>query len=62
MRGERIELYEDRSGEWRWRWVAANHEPIADSGEGYTTHENARDAAERVRKNNPEVPIYEVEA
>lgn len=27
--------YLDRAGEWRWRLRAANHEPIADSAEGY---------------------------
>lgn len=61
MRGERIEVYPDRAGEWRWKWKAANNRIIADSGEGYVTKEGAWEDAERVRHSNPEVPVYEVE-
>lgn len=60
MRGKRIEVYEDRAGEWRWRKVAANGEPTA-SGEGYTTYHDAFEAAEREREGNEGIPIYEVE-
>ena len=31
----RWHVYEDASGEWRWRLVAGNGRIIADSGEGY---------------------------
>jgi len=30
-----ITYYIDAAGEWRWRLEAANHEPLADGGEGY---------------------------
>lgn len=43
-------VYKDRSGEWRWRLVAANGRIIADSGEGYTERNDATEAIERVRK------------
>jgi uncharacterized protein YegP (UPF0339 family) len=29
------EVYTDKSGYWRWRYVASNGRIIADSGEGY---------------------------
>ena len=28
-------LYRDRSGQWRWRYVASNGRTISDSGEAY---------------------------
>jgi len=61
MRGERIEVYEDKSGEWRWRKIAGNNERTADSGEGYETYHGAFAAAERERKHSPEIPIHEAE-
>lgn len=30
-------IYQDKAGEWRWRFVAANNRTIADSGEGYAS-------------------------
>jgi uncharacterized protein YegP (UPF0339 family) len=30
-----IDIYQDGSGEWRWRLVAGNGKTVADSGEGY---------------------------
>jgi len=40
-------IYQDRSGEWRWKRVAGNGEIIADSGEGYTRLSDAERAASR---------------
>jgi len=34
--GNRIEVYRDDFGWWRWRFVAGNNKKIANSGEGYT--------------------------
>ncbi len=45
--GPRIEVYEDKAGEWRWRAVAGNGEVIADSSEGYVSRFNAERAADR---------------
>ena len=36
-----FELYKDQSSEFRWRLLADNGRIIADSGEGYTTKQNA---------------------
>lgn len=32
----RFQVYQDGSGQWRWRLLAANGKVIADSGEAYT--------------------------
>jgi uncharacterized protein YegP (UPF0339 family) len=42
-----ISTYKDRKGEYRWRAKARNGKIVADSGEGYATHANARRAAIR---------------
>ncbi|WP_435066291.1 HVO_2922 family protein, partial [Halobaculum sp. EA56] len=52
--GLRFETYEDAAGDYRWRLVAANGEPIGDSGEGYSSSSELADAVERVRKYAPE--------
>jgi uncharacterized protein YegP (UPF0339 family) len=31
----KIQIYKDAKGEWRWRLVASNGQIIATSGEGY---------------------------
>jgi uncharacterized protein YegP (UPF0339 family) len=61
MKGERIEVYEAKNGEWYYRWKAANNETRFGS-EGYTTQHTAREAAEWARRHSPEVPIHEVES
>lgn len=43
----RVELYEDKHGEWRWRLVADNGAIIADGSEGYASKSNAKRAALR---------------
>jgi hypothetical protein len=43
-----IELYEDKSGEWRWRLKATNGQIIATSGEGYKSKSNADRAIDTV--------------
>jgi uncharacterized protein YegP (UPF0339 family) len=44
-----FELYEDNSGDWRWRLVHDNGNVIADSGEGYSSKSNAKRAMAGVR-------------
>lgn len=43
-----LEVYQDASGEWRWRCIAGNEKIVADSGEGYTREEDAVRAAKMV--------------
>ena len=46
----RFELYEDTTGEWRFRLKAANGEIIAQS-EGYSSKQGARDGIKSVKEN-----------
>jgi len=48
-----FELYEDAAEEYRWRLRHRNGNIIADSGEGYASESNARDAIGRVREYAP---------
>lgn len=34
-RSDRIELYRDESGDWRWRYVRSNGQVLAGPQEGY---------------------------
>ncbi len=45
-----IELYEDRSGQWRWRILARNGNILADSAEAYSTRSNLRRALRSLAK------------
>lgn len=48
MRTDRVELYQDTAGDWRWRYLAQNGHVLADSGQGYTRRIDCRRAARRV--------------
>ncbi|HEY97645.1 MAG TPA: YegP family protein [Dehalococcoidia bacterium] len=52
-----FELYQDRAGEYRWRLRHENGNIIADSGQGYTTKENAKNGIQSVKENAPDAPI-----
>lgn len=52
----RFELYQDRSGAYRFRLRARNGQIIAVS-EGYTTRSACADGIESVRKNAPAAPM-----
>jgi len=56
-----FQVYEDAADEWRWRLVAANGEIVADSGEGYVSRRNAREAAERVQAYAPDADVLDVD-
>ena len=32
---DRVVVYKDQAGEWRWKAIAENGKVVADSGEGY---------------------------
>jgi len=46
-----FELYEDRSGQYRWRLRHRNGNIIADSAQGYTRRASAQNGIESVRRN-----------
>jgi uncharacterized protein YegP (UPF0339 family) len=52
-----FELYEDSSGEYRWRLVHDNGNIIADSGEGYASRQKARQGIDSVKNNAPDAEI-----
>ena len=54
----KFEVYEDKSGEFRFRLKARNCEIIATS-EGYTTKAACENGIESVKKNAPEAEILE---
>lgn len=52
-----FELYKDREEKYRWRLIHENGNIIADSGQGYTTKENAKNGIESVKENAPDAPV-----
>lgn len=54
---QRFEAYEDESGEWRWRLLAANSRIIASSGESFYSQAGALRAAEGVQVTAPKAAI-----
>ena len=54
----KFEMYEDKSGQFRFRLKARNGQIIAVS-EGYTTKAACENGIASVRKNAPEAPIAE---
>ena len=52
----KFELYNDKAGEFRFRWKATNGEIIAVS-EGYTTKAAALNGIASVKKNAPEAEV-----
>lgn len=51
---ERVYVYQDESGEWRWRKVAANGRVVGASEEGYV---NKAYAMERAVEENPDATV-----
>ena len=54
-----FELYKDKAGEFRWRLRHENGQIIADSGEGYTTKDDAINGIKSVKENAAKAPIKE---
>ncbi|BDZ39407.1 YegP family protein [Microbacterium suwonense] len=56
----RFELYEDKSGDWRFRLKAGNGEIIA-TGQGYASKSGAVNGIDSVRRNAADAEVVEVE-
>ncbi|WP_336135133.1 HVO_2922 family protein [Natronomonas amylolytica] len=54
-----FELYEDSAGEYRWRLRHDNGNIIADSGQGYSSKQKAKQGLRSVRRNAPGAPVEE---
>lgn len=46
--GDRVKVFRDGTGEWRWQRKAANGEIVSVSGEGYQNKEHAINMAEQL--------------
>lgn len=57
--GATFELYEDASGDYRWRLRHENGNIIADSGEGYASKQKAKQGIESVKQNATDAGIEE---
>lgn len=55
----KIEVYEDKAGEFRWRLLFANGQVAADSGEGYTRRDDAHRAISTVLKGLADIVIVD---
>lgn len=56
MTGDRVLIYRDKAGDFRWRRVAANNEVIA-SGEAHDTQRDAIRAARRANGEEVELRV-----
>lgn len=50
-------VYEDSGGHYRWRLVSSNGQTIASSGESFSSHSNAKRAAENVKAHAGSAPV-----
>ncbi|MFB6141050.1 MAG: DUF1508 domain-containing protein [Halosimplex sp.] len=55
-----FEVYEDNAGETRWRLLSGNDNVLADSGEGYSSRDEAEEAVDRVREYAPDADVLEI--
>lgn len=46
----KFRVYQDSSGEWRWRLRTANGRTVADSAEGYKTYSGCLRAVDRMQR------------
>lgn len=60
MSNATFELYVDNVEQWRWRLRHQNTEIIADSGEGYSSKQAARNGIESVKRNADDAPVEKV--
>lgn len=54
---DKVHIYKDASGEWRWKYVRSNGRIMADSGEGYKNRVDCVEAAEFVFRARDEFTI-----
>ena len=52
-----FELYKDSADKYRWRLRHDNGNIIADSGEGYSSEDGARNGIQSVKTNAPKASI-----
>lgn len=55
----KFEVYQDKTGNYRWRLKASNGEPLAISEEGFSSKRSCLNSIESVRKAAVEADILE---
>jgi uncharacterized protein len=53
-----VDIYQDKTGDYRWRVVAANGEIVA-TGEGYTTEQDAERGFRDAARNITDIPTFD---
>lgn len=56
----KFEVYQDKSGNYRWRLKATNGEPLAVSEEGFSSKASCKNSIESVRKAAVDAEVFEV--
>ena len=54
----KFEVYQDKTGEYRFRLKAGNGQVVA-SGQAYTTKKACLNGIESIRKNAPDAPVHD---
>ena len=49
MAKTKFEIYKDKKGEYRWRLLSQNGEPVATGGEGYAEKRGAMNAVKKLK-------------
>jgi uncharacterized protein YegP (UPF0339 family) len=55
----KFKVTKNTAGNWYWHLIAANGQKVATSGESFASKDNAKKAAENVKKNAGSAPIEE---
>lgn len=54
----KFEIYKDVRGQFRWHFKASNGQIIADSGEAYTSEQNALNGINIIKQNAYGADVY----
>jgi uncharacterized protein len=57
-----FEVYADQGGKYRWRFVVANGQTVATSGEGFASKGNAKRAIEEFKRQVEQSAVPAAEA
>jgi uncharacterized protein YegP (UPF0339 family) len=59
MASAKFVIYKDKSDKYRWRLVSSNGQTTAGSGESFSSHGDAKRAAEHVKKAAAEAEVVD---
>jgi len=55
---DQFNIYEDKAGKWRWRYIADDGNIMADSGQGYDNKDDCEHGIDKM-KASQDVPVVE---